>query len=304
MILVDFSPVVISAVTGCFYSTKSPITPDELNEGFIRNMVLNMLRSYKARFGNEYGELVICIDSKNTWRKEFFPEYKAHRKKDKEQSAIDWDFVYRAMDTLMDELREYFPYPIVKVPRTEADDIIGVLTEWAYANDIAKSFIDIPKPLLIISGDGDFIQLQKFKNVKQYRPVQKDFAVLPEGFTAKDYLIEHIIEGDSKSDGVPNVLSGNRCLVDKIRQTPLVAARRAEFMEHGKDACRDDFERANWDRNQKLVDLSMVPEEYKSEIIATFEAELNRSSVTGRRHIRSYLFKKGCVGLLEYLNDF
>ena len=69
MILVDFSPVVISAVTAAAFSTKNPIDIHQIDEVLIRNMVLNMLRSYKSKFSREYGELVICVDSSNAWRK-------------------------------------------------------------------------------------------------------------------------------------------------------------------------------------------------------------------------------------------
>ena len=44
---------------------------------------------------------------------------------------------------------------------------------------------------LIISGDKDFQQLQKYPNVKQYAPIQKQF--VGEDIDPKQFLVEQII---------------------------------------------------------------------------------------------------------------
>ena len=53
------------------------------------------------------------------------------------------------------------PYKFLEVYGAEADDIIGTLCA------------TISEEIMIISGDKDFIQLQKFPNVKQVCPITK-----------------------------------------------------------------------------------------------------------------------------------
>ena len=45
---------------------------------------------------------------------------------------------------------------------------------------------------MIVSGDKDFIQLQKYDNVKQYSPITKK---LVDGVDPKVYIKEHVLKG-------------------------------------------------------------------------------------------------------------
>ena len=65
---------------------------------------------------------------------------------------------------------------------------------------------------MILSGDKDFIQLHKYKNVTQYSPITKKFV---NGIDPDEYLYEHILKGDV-SDGVPNVLSVDNTFTDGL----------------------------------------------------------------------------------------
>jgi len=304
LILVDFSQVVISAITAGIYG-KNDVNASEIDPGYIRHMVINMIRSYRQKFGREYGELVFCIDSGDCWRKDKFPYYKANRKKDRESSTIDWKMIFDTIKTIRDELSEYFPYPVIKVDRCEADDIIAVLCKWSQTNDLTTVgiFQDEPKPILILSSDGDAIQLQRYKNVQQYAPITKKWLTLPAGMNADQFLIEHIIEGDT-GDGVPNVLSADNCLADKIRQKSLRKERREEFMQNGINACKDDTEIANWHRNQLLVDANMIPQQYADKIIHVFTAEKEAAEKRGRKRVMSYLIKNKMRLLIDNLNEF
>ena len=60
MILVDMNQVMIS-------NLMIHLNSNELNEDMVRHMVLNSLRSYKTKFGDNYGELVLCYDDKHYW---------------------------------------------------------------------------------------------------------------------------------------------------------------------------------------------------------------------------------------------
>jgi hypothetical protein len=203
MILIDLNQVLLSGLMAQIAGQKNI----KLEESLIRHMVLNILRSHVKQFRSEYGEVVLCCDNKKYWRKEFFPFYKAGRKKTREKSNLDWHLIFDILGNLKKELKENFPYKVIDVEGAEADDIIGTLTPLYSSNE----------KVLILSSDGDFLQLQQYKNVKQYNPTQKKFVKSENPLLE---LKEKIISGD-KGDGIPNVLSPADCFVRDLRQKPI-----------------------------------------------------------------------------------
>ena len=207
MIILDFSQVMISNLMMQLGNhTNIPI-----EEGLFRHMVINSLRSYKSKFSEEFGEIIIACDDKNYWRKQVFPYYKANRKKNRDASEIDWTHVFECFNKIKQEIKEYFPYRVVQVDSAEADDIIATLVG-EYGTDLNG-----PTKILILSGDKDFIQLHSYGNVKQYDPVRKKWISHND---PKRFLFEQILKGDT-GDGVPNVLSPDAVFVSGGRQRPL-----------------------------------------------------------------------------------
>ena len=92
MILVDMNQVTISNLMMQIGSKRQ----NDVDGDMVRHMVLSSLRLYRNKFLKQYGELVICCDDKDYWRKHRFPHYKASRKKDREQSTIDWNVSFRS----------------------------------------------------------------------------------------------------------------------------------------------------------------------------------------------------------------
>lgn len=160
-ILVDLNQVLVSNVM----QHINIVGKNDINEDMIRHIVLNSLRSYNKQFKSKYGDLIICCDSKKYWRRDAFPFYKAHRKKDREKSNLNWNLIFDIFAKIRDELREYLPYRVIEVEGAEADDVIAVL---------AARFSPT-ESVLIISEDKDFIQLLKHDNVTLYLPRQKTF---------------------------------------------------------------------------------------------------------------------------------
>lgn len=161
MLLVDLNQVLISNVM----QHINTVGKKDLNENMIRHIVLNSLRAYNKQFRSKYGNMVICCDSKKYWRREIFPFYKHHRKKEREKSDLDWAMFFDVFAKIRDELRQNFPYRVIEVEGAEADDVIAVL---------AARFSQ-HESVLIISEDKDFIQLLKHDNVTLYLPRQKTF---------------------------------------------------------------------------------------------------------------------------------
>lgn len=282
-ILLDFNPVVISAIS---------VTPaNMIDKGAIRHMALNMILSYKNKFSKEYGELIICCDSGNTWRKDAFPYYKIGRKKTREESALDWKLIMTTLDEMCQELKDYFPYKVIKIDRAEADDIIAVLANYIVANN-SLDFFGTPEPIMIVSGDKDFKQLHS-ADIHQYAPVLK------KRLYEKDpvrFLLEHIVIGD-KSDSIPNIRSQDDVFALAKRQSPITEKFLESILE-SKDIPSEYMD--NFKRNQLLVDLSFVPLEYKTKII---EAYLNYKPASKIR-LSTYMMNHGLKQLYDKIQQF
>lgn len=85
MILIDLNQVMIANLMVQIGNHKNA----QLDENMLRHMILNSIRSYKMKFGEKYGELIICSDDRNYWRRKYFPYYKASRRKNREESELD-----------------------------------------------------------------------------------------------------------------------------------------------------------------------------------------------------------------------
>ena len=281
MILVDMNQISLASMMMHLHMSKSK----EIDENMVRHMILNSLRMYRTRFSSEFGELVLCYDSKHYWRRDYFPEYKSSRRKSREKSDLDWNAIFLCLNKIKDELRDNMPYKFIEIYGAEADDIIGVLCS-EYSDEI-----------MIISGDKDFIQLQKYPNVKQYSPITKKSV---NGENPGGYLKEHIFKGDT-SDGVPNVLSPDNTFTDGLRQKPLTKKKIASWMEHDfDDVAPNDEVKRNYQRNRKLIDLTYTPEELSSEIINTYK----EAPYGDRSKLLNYFIQKRLRNLTESIGEF
>ena len=255
-----------------------------IDESMVRHMILNSIRMYRMEHHDEYGEVVLTWDSKHSWRRDYYPEYKAGRRKGREESDLDWDDIFGTLNKIRNEIKENFPYKYLEVFGAEADDIIGFLCE---ENRDEK--------IMIISGDKDFIQLQKFPNVKQWSPITKKDV---NGFNPTTYLKEHILRGDT-SDGVPNVLSPDNTFIDGLRQRPLSRKKIQSWLIGGGSDWNDEVKR-NFQRNSTLIDLSRTPEELKNQI----RLEYNNAPHGDRSKLLNYFMQNKLKELTENIGEF
>ncbi len=264
---------------------------EEPDEAIVRHMVLNSLRAYNKKFSGDFGELVVCCDGWNFWRKKIFPYYKANRKKDRESSTLDWKKIFTILDNVREEIKEFLPYRVVRVAEAEGDDVIAVLaSEWS------TELINNNNRMLIVSGDKDFAQLQRYPNVEQYDPVQKKMIVVHDPARK---LQEQIIRGDT-GDGVPNFLSKDDCLVVGERQKPIRSDKVLEWLGQEPDDFCDEAMLRNYRRNEILIDLSKVPEEVRSDVLRVFEEEKGKN----RSKLMKYFVDKRLNNLMDFISDF
>ena len=209
MILLDLSQILFSNIHVAINSKDFFQKTDEEIENVIRHMVLNSIRGYRSRFASDYGEMVICVDSKCSWRHDVFEYYKNRRSISRSKSTVDWDKLFCMFNKIKGELKTVFPYKVIDVEGAEADDIIGT---------IIHEFNEKVKNILILSNDKDFRQLQVYKNVEQFSPVMKEFICED---TPELYLFNHIVCGDS-GDDIPNIYSDDDVfMVEDKRQKPV-----------------------------------------------------------------------------------
>ena len=283
MIIVDLSQVMISNLM----VQLGNHTNTEIEEDLLRHMVLNSIRSYNQKFKNEYGEMIIACDAGNNWRKQIFPYYKANRRKNREKSELNWTHIFDVLGKVRVELKEYFPYRVIQIDGAEADDIIGTLVD---------KFGNTSEKILIMSGDKDFVQLQRYMNVKQYDPVQKKWR------TTNDpdrFVKEHIMRGDT-GDGVPNFLSADNTFVVGARQKPLSQKKMDAWIHMDPREFCDENMLRGYMRNQQLVDLTFVPETLRAQVLEEYEAQAGK----GRSKLFNYFIEKRLKNLLESINEF
>jgi len=264
---------------------------EPLSEDLVRHMVLNSLRAHNKKFRKEYGEMVIACDSKNVWRREYFPNYKAGRKANREKSGHDWDAIFTILHSIKDEIKTFLPYKVIEVETCEADDIIATLIN-RLKRIVGPAHA---KKILILSGDKDFIQLHT-EYVKQYNPVLNKF--VGKGENPSIYIKEHILKGD-RSDGIPNILSDDNVFIEGRRQRPLSKKKINSWVEEVFMTFTEE-EQKNYDRNRKLIDLSCIPQEIEDKI----NNEFNDVKVASRDKILGYFINKKLKTLIEVIDEF
>lgn len=283
-ILVDFNAMYLSSVFKCMELHHN-------DESSFRSFFLNSLRSVKRKFEDECGEIIICGDHHGSWRRAIFPYYKAKRIEGKSESTLDWDFIHTCMGNMYDDLTNHFAYKTIKVEKCEADDIIGVIChhKGVFLNDGSEKFV-------VISRDKDYKQLHCYANVQQYAPTVKAFVVEP---NPEEFLQSLIIRGDG-GDGVPNILSSDNCFVTRERQK-MMTAKRYEHYKVPENRAAEPIVEEKYNRNKAIVDLSMVPEEYKKKIIDFYEEPKPNIS---RSSLLNYFMEKRLKMLSQHIQDF
>ncbi len=287
MIIVDMHQVLISNIMAqltmkSYKGTKVGVVNKEL----VRHMCCNSLRGYVRKFGNEYGKdnLVLACDSADPWRRDFFPNYKWSRRQGREESKSDWDLMFKIILEVKDEIADNLPYKVVAVDNAEADDIIAVIVG-----------LQEEKKYLIISGDKDFKQLQKYSNVNQFSPIQK---IMVKEDNPIRYLHEQIIKGD-RSDGVPNILSPDDVFTTKKKQSPITKKKLEEWAQVD-DIPLGSETKKYYNRNKKLIDLEQIPNALVESIINSYK----NCKVPSRSKLLPYFMNYKLKSLIENINDF
>ena len=281
MILIDLNQVMISNLMAQNRGNLSELPSKDA----VRHSILNTIRAFNVKFKDEYGEMILCGDAAEPWRRDIFPNYKHQRRKGRVESQIDWDGLFKIMSEIREEFVTKLPYKVLHIEKCEADDIIATL--------VKQQTEDL---YLIISGDKDFIQLQHYGNVYQFSPLLKSF--IGENESAEVFLREQIIKGD-RSDGVPNILSDDEIFLRDERQKP-INKKRLEEWSNIENIPLGSETRKYYERNKRLIDLSMIPENISESIINRYKDY----KVNDRSLLLQYFIDNKLKALIENINDF
>jgi hypothetical protein len=249
----------------------------------LRNMVLYSIKKNYIRFKGRYGKFVIACDDKDSWRKEIFPYYKANRKKSRDTSSYDWKEIYQYMTDLREEIQENFSFPVIRIEKCEADDIIG---------ELVRNF-HVKEPMMILSADKDYKQLHVSDNVQQYDSIRTKFI---ECNNPKITLKSQIISGDA-SDGIPNVLSEDNCLVVGKRQKSIYQKKKEQWIYQKPEDFLDSDQIRYYNRNRSMIDLSLTPDNLKKNIMDKYHEETTKQ--VDRQKTFLYLSSKGMSSELQ-----
>jgi len=289
LILLDLSQIMWA---GIHAQTSARVKPDE---DLIRHIILNSIRSTRVKYAKEYGEVVICADGRNYWRKKVNPYYKSNRKKARDKSTMDFAAIFGALDQIKKDLREEFPYSYIEVDGAEADDVIGALCRLYASRD---------NPCLVYSADHDFYQLRRYEGVYQISPTTK--REVKYDLTPKEYLMEHRIKGDS-SDGVTNVFSDPDTLATEgKRQKAVSSAKLAKWVNMSpEEFCADaGVTMERYLLNDIQVDLAKTPQELVDQIAEQYEMKKKTPLGGWGNRILRYFMKHQMRVMTNSLPDF
>ncbi len=269
MILLDFSNLIYKAV----YTTN--VDTNSVED--MRAVILSQIMRINNRLKDKYGRMVICIEGRGNWRVNEFSWYKYSRRHSKKESLIDWGEIYGWCNQILDELREWFPYQVLQVDNTEADDLLGVLALNAKEERVC-----------VASNDGDCKQLLAHPLVDLYNIDKDVFTKCPDPLI---WLQEAIIRGQGK-DGVPNIYSPSDhfTLEVKPRQKAITQKFLSTALTQSPEVfCENEEVYRRYKENEKLIDLRKVPEDIKQNILDEFN-KMNYNKDASKK-IYKYFFK-------------
>ena len=282
----------------------------EVNLSAFRNLVLRQVLEYRQKYVTRFGEMVICADGNDYWRRQVFPYYKFSRKKSKADSDYDWEAIKSCQHTILEELRRFFPYPVIETPSAEADDVIAIMAEYTQGNELdTEGLFSTPKDTVIISADTDFVQLSKWKNIKQFCPMKRE--QVKTDLPLNRFCLEHILTGDT-GDGIMNVNTHDNFFYDKeqnpdlkVRQKPITAKIKDFYYEqwkkHGKiDTWLQPEHEVNFARNERLVMFEHIPQHVKDSVLESYHKQLGK----GRGKILPYLSAARLTNLISECDNF
>lgn len=308
---------VIMDVSALFYASfhanskeREDILLAMVNKNFMDTINKNA-REHKS------DEIVLAFDGKSNWRKSYtrkaahkgnescltVKKYKGTRRQkltDAERAKLE------KFDGFVNEFRimlqEYTGLLVLQHDRLEADDLIaGYIQRFEGDKHV------------IISGDRDYLQLQRFKNVTQYDPVRSKWLTLAEYDFDPDYFMFHkCIRGDQGD----NVMSA----YPRIYETKIKAAYEDDYAcvnvfkhkfdieyldeRNGEVLKKSLVTEQVFEENEMLMDLTKQPEVIRELIAESIDNAFNTRGKYSMVHFLRYCGKMDFQHLIHNIGNY
>lgn len=285
MILIDYSPVIISCAHSAVAWKNGDGKDDYDNVGDAHVFRMwHTIKNINTKFRGGYGEMIFCLDRRPYWRSDVFPNYKKNRKP--MDKTIPWDDFFKNAEDILDACKNVFGWKVLDIPNIEADDTIGVLVEKYHAD----------QRIVVVSPDGDFKQLQRYKNVEQFDHIRNKRIIEKD---PKVWLKSKIISGDKK-DCVPNIRSHvDTFVTPDLRQLPIQRSTKEKWLQSNPAFFCDETMFERYTLNEEMLDLTKIPTPIKEKIIKAYEAAETKKSSSF-----TYFADHGLSYFVDMLEDF
>ena len=284
MIIIDSSHAIIAATA----RASKDFGIDGVKVSDVRSYFFMLVANVKKKFGGEYGnEVVFAFDSEDGyWRKDVFPYYKIKRKDAHANAPFSFDFAKECINILFDELNTTTHYKAVRVSKAEGDDIIAsiVKNKCPLKGEIVDR--ESQERVMVISSDGDLVQLQQYQGVDQYSTTLEKYV---RSENPKFALFEKIVRGDA-GDSIPSSLTqdDHYALVEKKRQKSIFVKNIDEWWkEYDDTGVINENISTYYSRNKQLIDFDEIPVTLEKEIVIAYD----QSPVQSKTDFLNYVTK-------------
>lgn len=137
-----------------------------------------------------FNTIYFISDSRTSWRKAFYKDYKGKRKK---EEKIDWEFVFETFDNFKEAIKSRHNCLTYQIDPFEGDDIIAYLVKESNKEGYSN---------FIVSNDGDLHQLLTFSTAENYinliynHKFQNEILYAPKDYNIFLKHIEETTQGD------------------------------------------------------------------------------------------------------------
>ena len=118
--------------------------------------------------------IIVAVDARNSWRKDYQDAYKGDRQAKREALDIPFEKFYGDFNYLADTLNKGMNFHFITAPRCEADDVMAVA---------CRFYKELP--VVLLTSDADLEQCWEYPNVRIFSTQTKKWKIRPENFDLK-----------------------------------------------------------------------------------------------------------------------
>ena len=275
---------IIVDTANTFFRARHVVANGDLDTkiGLALHITLNSIKKAWNDFDGDH--VIFCLEGRS-WRKDYYPRYKANRKVTREkftpaEQEADKEF-WEAFDTFTTFIANKTNCTVLQNERLEADDLIA---GWVQSHPDDKH--------VIISSDSDFAQLIS-PTVSQYNGITEVTTTINGYLDKKGETVIDKKSKEPKAPPDPEWLLFEKCMrgdssdnvfsaFPKVRKNKLIEAFEdrknkgfvwnnimlSKWVDHegNEHRVKEDYE-----RNQQLIDLTQQPDGVKEHIFETIK---------------------------------